>query len=321
MPLPVLILSYRRATLLQSCLSQIPHDRDILIVSDGPQRPEHIKELNQARSVIHNYCLSNPRAKALYRTHNLGGPIGIPKSIDLIFSCYPAAVILEEDCSVSPLAWEYFDNNIHLVGSSSICSLSGNNFMASVLDRTYKAPFRSLYVSGWGWATTADAWAKLRPNKERFLDKSYQITALKSLFGSLVTLSGGRDPLFPLFWYFKYLHLFLSHKYHWDFDYMLQAWLSHQFSLLPPVHLTGHIGFGDMAQNVKKASAMENADIYLDTIDTLQITPSSYYLYAEHDSTVMRLFFGMTYIRLLVLVCKSFLVQSRTLLAKVGRVS
>ena len=108
-PVPILITAYRRYDYLAQLLARIPNDRRLYIAVDGPKSKEVAGDVAVVRGLVEAFAETRSNTRLLIREENLGGPLGIPSSIDWVLDAESSVCLIEEDCIPSSLAFPYVD--------------------------------------------------------------------------------------------------------------------------------------------------------------------------------------------------------------------
>lgn len=155
--LPVLIVAYCRAYNLKNLLDGLLNtDRRVYVVID--RAPERFKKENQ--DVID--CARNYEDKLDLTIHinktQAGVKMGVPTAIDFVLGIEEDCIILEDDCTLTSQALEYFDEmSLHL--GKNISLISGDSPWS--IDEMSVSTV-SCYPLIWGWATNRAQWKKLK---------------------------------------------------------------------------------------------------------------------------------------------------------------
>lgn len=155
--LPVLIVAYCRAYNLKNLLEGLMNtDRRVYVVIDGAS--ERFKKENQ--DVIQ--CARSYEEKLDLTIHinefQAGVKMGVPTAIDFVLGMEEDCIILEDDCTLTSQALEYFDEmNLYL--GKNISLISGDSPWSS---GEMSVSTISNYPLIWGWATNRAQWKKLK---------------------------------------------------------------------------------------------------------------------------------------------------------------
>lgn len=155
--LPVLIVAYCRAYNLKNLLEGLMNtDRRVYVVID--RAPERFKKENQdviqcARSYEEILDLTIHINK-----FQAGVKMGVPTALDFVLGIEEDCIILEDDCTLTSQALEYFDEmSLHL--GKNISLISGDSPWSS---EEMSVSTISSYPLIWGWATNRAQWKKLK---------------------------------------------------------------------------------------------------------------------------------------------------------------
>jgi hypothetical protein len=250
---PVLVVAYRRYDFLARVMVEIPNDRSVYIVVDGPKAESHESDVRITRGLVEAFAASRRDVDILIRDGNLGGPLGIPAAIDWVFEREDQALILEEDCVPSPLSFPFVDNILpSLAKCPSAAGVTLNNCVAARDIKNYSAPFLSIFTHNWGWMTSRKCWELLRPDPQSIGAMSSSKTG-PDVRAVLATMFPG-DLTAQHYWKTIFESLLRGESYHWDYAYSMNLWLAGLKFIAPPCNLVTNIGFDERSQNCKSKS-------------------------------------------------------------------
>jgi len=250
---PLLVIAYRRHDLLANLLENLPNERQVYVVVDGPARSEHLKDVAMSQSVVSRWSSSRPKTSIWLRDHNMGGPDGIPAAIDWALSEEQSICILEEDCVPSSLSYRYIDRVLdQLQHRPDLAGGTLNNFVAARRGLAKAQPIISLFPHCWGWFISKKSWQAIRPHRNDFGPQG-EISHRNELSQLLKhTFPGDADAQFH--WMQIMQRLIRQEIYHWDYAMTLKMWNRGLKFIAPPINLCSNIGHGEQALNCKKAS-------------------------------------------------------------------
>ena len=250
---PILITAYRRYDYLAQLLTTMPCDRQIYIVVDGPKDKEHSGDVAIVRSLVKAFVGERSNADLLIREENVGGPLGIPSSIDWVLGNEPSVCVIEEDCIPSELAFSYADyisEQARLLPGVAGATL--NNFVSARKNKLFHSPFLSLFPHCWGWITDRDSWNAFRPSPD-YLQQARSKGVLENL-PQLLSKTFPYDFRAQRYWNLIFSDLLKEVRYHWDYTYTLRLWEAGAKFVAPPCNLVSNIGVDYRSQNCKSPS-------------------------------------------------------------------
>ena len=263
---PVLVVAYRRYDFLSRVIVEIPNDRPVYIVVDGPRDKSHESDVRITRGLVEAFAFSRRDVNILIRDVNLGGPLGIPAAIDWVFQREDQALIFEEDCVPSPLCFPFVDNILpSFANCPSAAGVTLNNCVAARGIKNYSAPFLSIFTHNWGWLTSRKCWERLRPDP-RAIGPMSSCKISSELRSVLATTFPG-DVVAQHYWKAIFESLLSGESYHWDYNYSMNLWLAGLKFIAPPCNLVTNIGIDGRSQNCKSKSPNHLLPITSDASD------------------------------------------------------
>lgn len=240
----LLVISYRRPEFTFELLNSLPEDREIYIVCDGLKDESHRKDWLRNRKVVKEFQSSKPSVSVHLRQKNLGGKDGVPDAVDWSLQVQDAIIVLEDDCRPHNLFYDFCDFHLMQPHTHDLAFISGNNFITN--KNYFQQPIYSKFPHCWGWATSKASWTKHRPHRNKSgtwklkygNTTRHQINSIKKCVDTMQLT----DAISKRFWLMTFSQLISETKYHWDYCYTLNMWMSGTFALLPPINLVTNIG-------------------------------------------------------------------------------
>ncbi len=107
---------------------------------------------------------SRLKLKIFWSPDNLGVRDGVPTAISWISEFESQFIILEDDCFPLPKTLKSFDQNISRI-DDDVLMISGFSPESQMQEGEPVEALMCKYPMIWGWATSAEAWIKLKPKK------------------------------------------------------------------------------------------------------------------------------------------------------------
>lgn len=210
MNIAIVIFAYNRLEHLRECLAKLEIsigdlDLPVYVYSDGPKGPPDVESVEAIRKLLSEQN-SRFNLTPIFRPFNYGLSKNIKDGLSDIFTDFDAAIIIEDDILLSPVAISYFvaalkyyedyDNVFHINGwkhpnlpQSEICSLTE-------------------FMSCWGWATWSTKWLEYSDAISDELNRMsvserYELDRRGSgyFWSQLVRNSTGRLDTWAIYWY------------------------------------------------------------------------------------------------------------------------
>jgi hypothetical protein len=241
--LPVLIVCYLRPQKLRQILeSLVGSNRRIYIFIDTA--PDELKGLSEEVSQVAREFSSILEIKVGSPSKNLGVKLGVPRGIDWALSFEERVIILEDDCLPTQYAYEYFDRwasklsgQVHMVCGTSAVGIDSDSKFGSL---TY-----SNYPLIWGWATTAENWAKLRELIDGPVPHKRVITFL---------FKNPNKVLVTCYFYAAAIRINRGRMQAWDALVALEMIISQSRSIIPDKTLVTNLGRDGQANHFSHSS-------------------------------------------------------------------
>jgi hypothetical protein len=154
---PVALFLFNRPDLTREVFSAIRAARPsrLLLVADGPRRPEEKAACDAARDAAQAVDW-DCEVLTDFSNENLGCKRRISSGLDWVFRTCEEAIILEDDCLPSPSFFPYCRQLLERYRDDERVSLiGGTNLLPSQGTASYSF---SRYGSIWGWASWRRAW-------------------------------------------------------------------------------------------------------------------------------------------------------------------
>lgn len=161
---PILVIAFNKPSLLDELLEFLSQNTlsDIYIHLDGPTSDNSNRYLNdRCKQIIQNFESNRKNTFIFSHSTNLGGQFGVLRAIDWFFSNVTFGLILEEDISISPLAFEFISRQKKLLQEPqifAICLFNPIENLEMNLEIDHWLP--------WGWATNSHHWLEYRARLE-----------------------------------------------------------------------------------------------------------------------------------------------------------
>ena len=235
--LPVLIIAFARPGKLELLLKHLVAEyRKIYVFVDCAEK-KYVTENEEVKRIVEKY--KNEHVLVKVANENLGVGKAVPNAISWILSLEDEAVILEDDCFLSPCALNYFDDNIKYV-RDDIVMLSGMSpfdFIDPFLEVSNLS--LSKYPLVWGWATTRDAWCKLN-----------EIPISQNLLYNLVLAVVSRNSIIAkAFFFAAVLRARSGLLQAWDSEIAYKMLIGNLRSVVPNISVVGNSGNDEVAHH------------------------------------------------------------------------
>lgn len=241
---PVALFIFNRPQATQRVFAEIARakPRHLLIVADGPRTAEEAEQCAAARAIINQVDWDCELLTDLAET-NLGCKLRMFSGLNLAFTRYEEAIILEDDCLPQPSFFRFCAELLeHYRHEPRVMLISGNNFLPPRLQRRVRDSYYfSQIPHTWGWASWRRVWELY----------DLQIERWPGLRASDWLARRSSDPRFKTYWERVFDESFRRKTNAWDFQMTFTCWLHEGLSALPRVNLVSNIGFGDDATHTK----------------------------------------------------------------------
>lgn len=252
---PVAVFAYNRLDHLQQtyrALSECPEakDTDLFIFSDGAKNERAAEKVQEVRDYLHSI-----EQDGLFRScmitespENKGLAKSIISGVTKVMDQYGQAIVLEDDCRVSPYFLKYMNNCLDLYQEKTeVGSVSGYTPEFEFPDSFKADAFLAMRSCSWGWATWKDRWDMV----------DWEMGFMKDFYSSPKLIrrlnSCGSD---------RFLRLYRQTKGNgssWSVRFGAQLVLNNQYTLYPRYSYISNIGCDDSGvhSKAKDAEAMQ----------------------------------------------------------------
>jgi hypothetical protein len=234
---PVVLLAHCRPLETKKILEIILESgpRPIFCFVDGP-RPNNPREID-LNVKVSEYLLSQARVHDIrleISESNLGIKRRLESGLDLVYSEYERAIVLEDDCIPNPTFFKYCDELLELYkDDETVGVVSGFNPLQprGVPKSSY---FASSYPLTWGWASWRRVWVSHDPQATRW--KTDRKEFLRS--------RGFSDSKVRRYWRYNLNRVSRKEPHQiWDYQFTWSQWSNGRISIVPSRSLIQNIGF------------------------------------------------------------------------------
>jgi GT2 family glycosyltransferase len=152
---------HTRRTLAALAANTLAIESDLIVYADGPKKPEHAAEVEQARAVAR--AASGFRSvRLIERESNKGLAYSITTGVSEVCAAHGRAIVVEDDLIVAPDFLAFLNAGLErYAGEHDVMQISGYGYPAH--ERSTAQTFFLPMASCWGWATWSRAWAAFDP--------------------------------------------------------------------------------------------------------------------------------------------------------------
>ena len=233
--IPVVVMAFNRPELTQKLLSILEkvQPATLITICDGPREsvPSDIERVARTRQYLRSVAWDCERIE-VFADSNMGLRNRFISGLDIVFSRFDRAIILEDDCHPDLSFFRFckevldryqFDDRFSIV--------SGNNFGNS-WDSEFSYRF-SHSTNIWGWATWSRTWHSFDEHKFKNSWSESEINLIRDTFGT------HRD-------FKKLAHLMRisANLDTWDVAFSYSCRMQKLVSVVPSVNLVTNAGFG-----------------------------------------------------------------------------
>jgi len=168
--LPILVIGFNKPHCLRDLLTFLVRNTNskVYIHLDGSSQNGKYFDLNQeCQRIVKHFSRDNENIISHYSNTNLGGQYGVLSAIDWFFSNEECGLILEEDITISPSAFDFISVNSNFLRDKEyfgICLFNPIPNMETNFTLNHWVP--------WGWATTKSKWHLFR---KEIIDNSFRL--------------------------------------------------------------------------------------------------------------------------------------------------
>jgi len=246
---PVAFIIFKRPDVTAAVFQRIAAARPkrLLVIADGPRRPEEAAACQQTRAIIDKVDWPCDVATN-YADANMGLRRRISSGLSWVFEQVEDAIIMEDDCLCDPSFFPYCEELLARYREEPrVMMISGNYFHGNrrLTDDSY---YFSRYTHIWGWATWRRAWAHYDP--------------------MLTTWPEYRDrPDWPDdtvsdiergYWRHTFDRAHAGEIDAWSYGWQYALWEQKAYSILPAVNLISNVGFGEGATHTRTVTDLAN---------------------------------------------------------------
>lgn len=221
----------------------------LVVIADGPRagKPGEAELCAKARAITETVdwpCLITRH----YADENLGCRNRVASGLDLVFSEFERAIILEDDCLPEPTFFRFCDELLERYNNDRrVMAIAGDNFLFGNQQIEYSYYF-SRYPHVWGWATWRRAWQHYDvqiADWPRLLEQDW----LKQFFQGRTAIK---------FWRDAFQSVYEGRIDTWDYQWTYACWRQGGLTALPRTNLISNIGFGADATHTRRRSHFSN---------------------------------------------------------------
>lgn len=245
---PVVFFVFKRPKTTYDFLSRMSEGgiKKIYIFADGARYEEEKKLTDQVKNEITRFKKSHPEIMLItsFAPHNVGLRTNIISGLNTVFKKELAAIIIEDDCVVSPDFFRFTKAMLdRYQNESKVMSVNGMSVGGDYGDYSYGF---TKYPQCWGWATWKRAWDLYDPTMPSYTKKSWQVLA-ESLGLSTILRS-----------YFELMFKLIKKGQinTWDFQWTFSHLANRALAISPSVNLVSNIGFDSAATNTKTKTSV-----------------------------------------------------------------
>ena len=232
---PVVIFVYRRPNSAQRVFDEVKKSKPpvLFFVSDGPRSSDEKKLVDESRAIVDQVDWDCQVIK-IFSEKNLGCKQRFFTALDIVFSKYDKAIILEDDCVPNQDFFDFCNWGLdEFKDNSEISIISGSN-----LHPTHNK-FRngySQYMNCWGWATWSRTWNSIN----RYI-------GLRDIKAVRLAMQQANFSKWEIqYWAEVFKHSICSNSI-WDFYVQYHMLSTKKYSVYPSKNLVQNIGFDEGA--------------------------------------------------------------------------
>ena len=220
----------------------------IYVFADGPRNADEKLLTDAVRAEIRRFSRDYPTVNIItdYSTKNQGLRNNIISGLNSVFKNEKKAIIIEDDCLVSPDFFRFTSEMLdRYVSDHRVMSINGMSVGGDYEGHSYGF---TKYPQCWGWATWERAWKLYDPEMQTHEQKAWHKLALQLGMGVIL------QNYFKLM--FKLIRLGQINT--WDFQWAYAHFFNSGLAISPQVNLVSNIGFDTVATNTKARSSVAN---------------------------------------------------------------
>lgn len=251
--IPVAFFIFNRPEHTAKVFARIRNARPqtLLVIADGPRRThqDDVKKCYAARNII-NTIDWDCDVRTNFSEKNLGCKIRVSTGLDWVFTNYPEAIILEDDCLPDISFFRYCAELLDLYRNDErVVSISGDNFQRG-LRRTHYSYYFSRHPHVWGWGSWRRVWRHYDVEMKTWPAKRAQ-GWLKSKF---------ENSRMAQYWSDTFDAVYQGKIDTWDHQWTYNCWQLGGVAALPEVNLISNIGFGHDATHTRRKGRFSAID-------------------------------------------------------------
>jgi len=216
--------------------------KKLFLLADGP-RAGIVEDEERCRAVLEIIDNIDWPCEVVkdYSKINLGCRQRVISGLNMVFSCVPEAIILEDDCLPHPSFFGYCEELIEKYRDvEQIKMISGNNYLFDSISIPASYYFSS-FTHIWGWATWARTWNEYDSGMSDW-PKLLAANWLSEVFP---------DPSLRNYWERIFEFTYSEFISTWAFQLNYSCLVNKGLAVVPCVNLVTNIGFGNDATITK----------------------------------------------------------------------
>jgi hypothetical protein len=248
--LPLLVVCYLRPDDLRTILEKhIGSDRRIYVFIDRTENGSILEDLNQEVLNVAKSFQEHLDLRIFHSKSNLGVGAGVPKAVEWISNQEEFFIVLEDDCHLNGVGFEYFDREIQKI-SDQICIISATSpWDIEPVSQAQDKLSLSNYPLISGWATSSTNWKQI---SQLIGEKP---PYLKAFINSLRSPAKARAVMYFLA---AQMRTFKGDLRAWDCSLALAMLLSNRKALIPNVTMVTNTGRDQVASHTLPANGQDN---------------------------------------------------------------
>jgi hypothetical protein len=279
---PVALVVFNRPDVTRLVVNAVRNVRPpiLLVVADGPRRPDEAGRCDEVRSIVLDSVDWDCDVRTNFCDVNLGCRVRVSSGIDWVFDEVAEAIILEDDCVPVPSFFSYCEALLDRHRDDPRVMHIGGSNLTPGLWRSRSSYRFSRYTHVWGWASWRRAWRHYDVTMAawpEFLDS-----------GLLEAVTGTPEEE-------AYFRSVLSRVHRgeidtWDYQWEFACWAQSGLATVPRSNLVTNVGFGVESTHTNRDSPFAAIDAHdIGAIDH----PTLFVRDATADREVFRLESGL----------------------------
>ncbi len=238
--LPVLIVCYLRPASLETLLTNDELvGRSVYIFID-----RCTTDLSNVNNEVYETATrySNKLNLTIFWTDsNLGVERGVPTAIEWISIFESKFIILEDDCMPRPGAFDWFDTQISNL-NQTVVAISGFSPAELSSEGSQVIGYECRYPMIWGWATSKEAWHKVKPQTYSLRTLTHEFIKSERGFWNRISFA---------FFFAAQLRFQGGSLKAWDAPLVLNMLINRYKAIIPSRCLIDNIGSDSVASHVQ----------------------------------------------------------------------